>query len=270
MKEYQAYMWSVVDWRTDELYISLNNQEKGIFRELIDECWMNDGFDPSPESLVAIAREHIDVISSTWQKVQSKFVPYKDGKVFSKRLLKDRLRLDEIRRKRAVSGALGGITKAQKALASAINAPPQKESKKLAKSSQTQTQTQKEESSPTPSFSAPVANARNQSERAAANGQKRRWTDRPQIPSNLQDHWKEILFDLKLSLSTHLFNCFVSPILLVDTSPYRFWVPNDGFAQWWKEPQNERLLRLILSLDDGATIEFGPCVPVGQNSVVQN
>lgn len=125
-------MWSVTDWRTDELFLSLSNHEKGLYRELIDECWINGSISSSPELLCSTLREPLEVVSSIWQKISYKFIPAGRGRVTSKRLEKDRLRLEVIREKRIAAGQLGGLAKAKQT-------PSKQGSKTLAKPSQTQT-----------------------------------------------------------------------------------------------------------------------------------
>lgn len=132
MKEHQSYMWSVTDWRTDELFLSLTNHEKGLYRELIDECWINGSIPNSPELLCSTLREPLEVVSSIWQKISYKFIACARGRVTSKRLEKDRVRLEAIREKRVAAGQLGGLAKAKQT-------PSKRGSKTLAKPSQTQT-----------------------------------------------------------------------------------------------------------------------------------
>lgn len=106
-------MWSVTDWRTDELFLTLNNHEKGIYRELLDECWINGSISDSPEVLALLCRESVETMAALWAKVSSKFPYISQGRVTSKRLEKDRKRLEFIRSERRKAGQLGGIANAK-------------------------------------------------------------------------------------------------------------------------------------------------------------
>lgn len=103
-QERAPYMWSVVDWRTDELYLLLDNREQGIYRNLIDESWNNGSIPSDPAQLALLSREPLDYFLSVWAKIHSKFIETEGvGRLVSRRSLKDKTRLQQIRasRKRA-------------------------------------------------------------------------------------------------------------------------------------------------------------------------
>jgi uncharacterized protein YdaU (DUF1376 family) len=92
-------MWSVPDWRGDDVYMILDNREKGIYRELIDQCWVAGGISSNPEDLARFVGEPVDYFRGVWAKIHKKFRVRGDG-LISKRLEQDRRRLKEVRKKR--------------------------------------------------------------------------------------------------------------------------------------------------------------------------
>lgn len=94
MSDYTAYMWSVPDWRTDEMYLALDNREQGIYRNLIDECWVARSIVADPALLARFVREPLDYFIVLWEKLRPKFKSIDSGKrLISPRLEQDRRRL---------------------------------------------------------------------------------------------------------------------------------------------------------------------------------
>lgn len=93
-------MWSVPDWRTDEMYVILDNREQGIYRNLIDECWVSGSITSNPELLARFVREPLDYFLTVWGKIEHKFRSLSNGQITSKRLLEDRRRLTTVRQQR--------------------------------------------------------------------------------------------------------------------------------------------------------------------------
>ncbi len=92
--EFTAYLWSVPDWRTDEMYLYLDNREQGIYRNLIDECWVERSIPAEPEMLARFVHEPMEYFMSVWAKISKKFKPIHGGeRLISPRLEQDRRRL---------------------------------------------------------------------------------------------------------------------------------------------------------------------------------
>lgn len=158
-EHYVSYMWSVDDWRHDELWEILDNREKGIYRELIDQCFIAGSISSDTVILARFVHEPIEYFQVLWEKIRSKFVAANHpDRLTSRRLERDRDRLNRIRARRSKAGKTGGKAsgKARKNKASnshgtneiGSNRSDLYEANDQAKRSQTQTQTQKEESSP--------------------------------------------------------------------------------------------------------------------------
>jgi uncharacterized protein YdaU (DUF1376 family) len=94
MAEYHSYMWSVPDWRTDEMYTMLDNREQGVYRNLMDECFVAGSITSDMEALARFSREPIDYFATVWAKIRRKFQPIQNGeRLISPRMERDRRRL---------------------------------------------------------------------------------------------------------------------------------------------------------------------------------
>lgn len=143
-EHYSAYMWSVDDWRTDELHTELDNRERGIYRELMDECFVAGSISTDMEVLARFVHEPVEYMTAIWVKISYKFRRVKEGRVTSRRIEKDRNRLKRVRKSRANASKIAAMARwantkeINKKHATRIpDAMPQH--------AQTQTQTQKEE-----------------------------------------------------------------------------------------------------------------------------
>lgn len=106
MAEYSNYMWSVPDWRTDEMYIELDNREQGIYRNLLDECFLAGSITSDPVILARFVREPLDYFNGVWAKIQKKFRPLHNGeRLTNPRMNIDRRRLQTIRKNRKKSAS---------------------------------------------------------------------------------------------------------------------------------------------------------------------
>lgn len=102
-------MWSVVDWRLDDIYPMLDAAEKGGYRELVDECFIAGFIYSNPQWIQRKTGWTEQQFKSVWPLLAPKFVPLgTDGTLLtSRRLEKDRDRLDDIRKSRQAAGKLG-------------------------------------------------------------------------------------------------------------------------------------------------------------------
>jgi len=109
VSDFHSYMWSVSDWRTDEMYMSLDNREQGIYRNLIDECWVSGSIVSNPDILARFVHESLEYFLMVWAKLMPKFRPIDGGKrLICARLEMDRHRLmrnAKFRQKRARKAA---------------------------------------------------------------------------------------------------------------------------------------------------------------------
>jgi uncharacterized protein YdaU (DUF1376 family) len=87
--------------------------ERGLYRELLDECWA-EGFIPNDiDQMADICGCPVEVMASAWQ-VLSKCFELSDGVYVNERIEHERTDRDSIRANRARAGHQGGLSKSLK------------------------------------------------------------------------------------------------------------------------------------------------------------
>jgi uncharacterized protein YdaU (DUF1376 family) len=110
--------WYVTDYRASRRVQRLSWQERGIYRELLDECWVEGCIPDDPAKLAEIADCPLGVIAEAWPRIRPLFTPIDglDGMYLtSPRLEAERSDDDAFRVIRANAGRKGGLAKASKA-----------------------------------------------------------------------------------------------------------------------------------------------------------
>jgi len=110
--------WYVTDYRASRRVQRLSWQERGIYRELLDECWVEGSIPDDPEKLAEIADCPRGVMAEAWPNIRPLFKPIDglDGMYMtSPRLEAERSDDDAFRVKRANAGRKGGLAKASNA-----------------------------------------------------------------------------------------------------------------------------------------------------------
>lgn len=106
------YKWFWQDWRSNRKIQRMSYIHRGLYRELLDECWV-EGFIPNNiVNLAEICGCPEDVMANAWQVLESFFVLAEDGFLYNEKLHSLRSFKDEERLKKSVSGANGGAAKA--------------------------------------------------------------------------------------------------------------------------------------------------------------
>lgn len=85
--------------------------ERGLYRELLDECWVEGSIPDSMELLAEICGCPVDVMANAWQML-SKCFKHSDGCYTNEKLDSLRTERDAIRAKRIIAGKKGGLCKA--------------------------------------------------------------------------------------------------------------------------------------------------------------
>lgn len=107
------YKWFWQDWRSNRAVQRMSYVERGLYRELLDECWVEGCI---PDDLVALAEIcgcPVDVMASAWQVLSKCFVLLGDG-WHNEKLDSLRTERDDMRIKRAAAGRAGGLAKSLK------------------------------------------------------------------------------------------------------------------------------------------------------------
>ena len=115
------YKWYWQDWRSNRTVQRMSYVERGLYRELLDECWSEGGIPSDMESLADICGCPVDVIANAWQ-VLSKCFLLVDGCYRNEKLDSLRTDRDAIRVKRKDAGRLGGLRKSLNEKDSVANA----------------------------------------------------------------------------------------------------------------------------------------------------
>lgn len=105
------YRWFWQDWRANRNVQRMSYVERGLYRELLDECWA-EGFIPSDlQDLADICDCPIDVMTNAWPRLERCFDIDSDGKLVNTRLNIERTEKDTERVKRSEAGKKGGSAK---------------------------------------------------------------------------------------------------------------------------------------------------------------
>jgi uncharacterized protein YdaU (DUF1376 family) len=110
--------WYVTDYRASRRVQRLSWQERGIYRELLDECWIEGSIPDDPDKLAEIAGCPRGVMAEAWANLKPMFVPIEgmDGMYLtSRRLETERSEDDAYRVNKSHAGRLGGLAKASRA-----------------------------------------------------------------------------------------------------------------------------------------------------------
>lgn len=105
------YKWHWQDWRANRTVQRMTYIERGIYRELLDECW-SEGFIPSDlEKMADIVGCPVDVMTNAWQVLSKCFVDAGEGRLANERLNLERTSKDAERVSKAIAGQKGGQAK---------------------------------------------------------------------------------------------------------------------------------------------------------------
>ena len=77
------YRWYASRWRLDRLYQKLNLAEKGLLRELLDECYLEDSFPADPAVLAELIGGDCGAIKEMLPRVLPWFKPAENGQYSS-------------------------------------------------------------------------------------------------------------------------------------------------------------------------------------------
>jgi uncharacterized protein YdaU (DUF1376 family) len=106
------YKWFWQDWRANRKIQRMSYIQRGLYRELLDECWV-EGYIPNDiKELADICGCPEDVMADAWQVLSSCFELIEDGKLINQKLHSLRTEKDVERLKKAENGKKGGLAKA--------------------------------------------------------------------------------------------------------------------------------------------------------------
>ena len=109
------YRWYVQDYRGSRSVQRLTWQERGIYRDLIDECWDKGCIPDDPAALADVVGCQVEEMAEAWPRIRRLFEEYGDGLLYSPRLEKERSAADRSRIQKVIAGRRGGLAKASNA-----------------------------------------------------------------------------------------------------------------------------------------------------------
>jgi hypothetical protein len=114
------FKWFVRDYRANRRVQRMGYVARGIYRELLDEEWLEGSLPHDITALADICECPLEVMEKAWPEISPCFQEI-DGRLINIKLESMRTELDKTRIKRVESGRLGGIAK--HVLASAKHVP---------------------------------------------------------------------------------------------------------------------------------------------------
>lgn len=102
-----AYQWNVVDARSDEIYMLMTYEQRGIFRELLDQQWIEGSIPANPEHLAGLLKISSARFAKAWPLIAGKFRPRESDRLVNDRLEAYRRGLDSFVKNQAENGARG-------------------------------------------------------------------------------------------------------------------------------------------------------------------
>lgn len=111
----QSYPWYIADWRESETRIRLSLAERGLYREMLDYCYLEGSVPTDPMQLSRITccsvvdiKRHLPVVASLFTLESDRFVHAKVNEV--------RAKLDSYHKQRAHAGAASGRSRRERSL----------------------------------------------------------------------------------------------------------------------------------------------------------
>jgi uncharacterized protein YdaU (DUF1376 family) len=111
MKALPYYKFFVQDWRASRKVRRMSITEKGIYRELLDEAWVEGSIPSGMSELAEICDCPEQVLADAWHKVGKCFVDAGNGRLVNLRLNEERTETDQKRAAKALAGRAGGLAK---------------------------------------------------------------------------------------------------------------------------------------------------------------
>lgn len=105
------YPWEHEAWRGSRRVLRLSLAARGLYRELLDECWRAGSVPDDPEAIAEAVFRPVSEVRRVWPAVRSFFEHRPDGRLYSERI-RDLRREQEIKHRKAVeNGRKGGRPK---------------------------------------------------------------------------------------------------------------------------------------------------------------
>ena len=107
------YRWYWRDWRASRAVQRMRWEARGLYRELLDECWSRGCIPDDAAACAEIAGCPVKVMQKHWPEIREQFVSVGDGLLVNTRLENERTESDRLRVVRSVNGRRGAEAKWQ-------------------------------------------------------------------------------------------------------------------------------------------------------------
>lgn len=116
MKEHatviHSYPWYISDWRSSETRMRMTLAQRGLYRELLDYCWLEGSIPSDLKTLLLIAGTSSRDFTSSWVAVKDCFYLHEDGRYHNIRVDEGRGKLQSWVESRRAAGKKGGLAQA--------------------------------------------------------------------------------------------------------------------------------------------------------------
>ena len=104
-----AFQWYPKDYLTDENVLPMTLEEEGAYRRLIDYCWLHGSIPNDPKRMAPLCKCDSAHMEELWPAIEPCFrLMNGDAKrLVHPRLLKERKKQDEYRKKKSDAGKIG-------------------------------------------------------------------------------------------------------------------------------------------------------------------
>lgn len=107
------YRWYWRDYRSSRTVQRMHYVARGIYRELLDECWAKGCIPDDVAKLAEMCGCPTSVMATHWSNLKQMFKFVGDGLYINERMENERTESDKVRAARAVAGRRGGESRKQ-------------------------------------------------------------------------------------------------------------------------------------------------------------
>jgi uncharacterized protein YdaU (DUF1376 family) len=107
------YLFYLGLYRSSRKVQSMGYVQRGLYRELLDECWVKGYIPDNIKELAKICHCPPSRFAQAWPRLSKCFIPLEPGKLESERMSKEALRVLQIIESRSRSGQKGGLQRVE-------------------------------------------------------------------------------------------------------------------------------------------------------------
>ena len=115
-----SYPWYVSDWLNSEARHSMTPAQRGVYRDLLDQCYLKGSLPTSVKELASLAATNLRTFVTIWEQICNKFAQKNDGRYHHQKVDEIRSRMLKFSLERISSGQKGATSRWGKKYGSAI------------------------------------------------------------------------------------------------------------------------------------------------------